>query len=448
MNVVTQRAATPIVGSGVVPKAVYFLLGAFLVLEYTRLPSLIPTLSVLRSQLILTLLLVIAWLSYADRNDLRNPIVKGVLAFAFLCALGISYTPNTRAAFNMCANILGYLAAIILPLLAFVRTVERLKWFLQLFVLSNTFIAAWALTHAGTGPGGFISDENDCALVLNVAMPFAVALAAWPGQSALLRWRWLGCGFLLLMGSLATLSRGGFVGILVCGVVGFWYAPRKLRIVSVLLLSLAIAIPLSPVLLPTGYVHEIESIRDPNDGTRLNRIYFWKLGWTMYLANPVFGVGAGNYPWTVTEYERQLPREQLFRGHFSGGRVAHSLYFTLLPELGTAGVIVFGTLVVLVIQTGRRVYVKVPARKVQSARAPPTQPDICPDREALDMVGRAVVSSCFAYLGTGLFISVLYYPSFWHLAGIAAALGATHASLSSPATTKSRVRMSRSAGWR
>src|SRR4051812_415288 len=181
MIVVAHRTIDPAVGSGAVPKSVYFLLGSFLVLEYTRLPSLIPVLSVLHSQLILTLLLVIAWLRHPDHNnDLRNPIVKCVLAFAFLCALGILYTPNTRTAFNMCANILGYLAAIILPLLAFVRTVERLKWFLQLFVVSNTFIAVWAITHAGTGPGGFISDENDCALVLNVALPFAIALAVWP----------------------------------------------------------------------------------------------------------------------------------------------------------------------------------------------------------------------------------------------------------------------------
>src|SRR5262249_30880104 len=159
-------------------------------------------------------------------------------AFALLCAVSILYTPNTRAAFNMSANILGYLAAIILPLLAFVRTVERLKWFLQLFVLSNTFIAVWAMTHAGSGPGGFISDENDCALVLNVAMPFAIALAAWPGHSRRGRLMWLGCGFLLLLGSIATLSRGGFVGILACAGAGFWYAPRKLRVVGLLLLTL------------------------------------------------------------------------------------------------------------------------------------------------------------------------------------------------------------------
>jgi O-antigen ligase len=445
VNVAAQRTTRRPFGSVAVPKNVYFLLGLFLVLEYTRVPSLIPTLSVLRSQLFLILLLVIAWLRYADRNDLTNPIVKSVLVFAFLCAISISYTPNTRAAFNMTANILAYLAAIILPLLAFVRSVERLKWFLQLFVLSNTFIAVWAITHAGTGPGGFISDENDCALVLNVATPFAIALAAWPGQSRVMKLTWLGCGLLLLAGSISTLSRGGFIGILACAGAGFWYAPRKLRVVGILLVSLAIAVPLSPLLLPSRYIGRIQSIEDPNDGTRLNRIYYWKLGWIMYRANPVLGVGAGNYPWTVTDYERRLPPEQLFRGHYSGGRAAHSLYLTLLPELGTVGVIVFGTLVTLVIQTGRRMLIQLPRAKVQAPRGPPPQSVVCADRQALDVVGRAIVSSCAAYLGTGAFISVLYYPSFWHLAGIAAAAGATYASLGlpPPTTTPSGLRPAR-----
>ena len=413
-----------------VPNNVYFLLGLFLVLEYTRVPSIIPMLGVLRLQLFLLLLLVVSWWKFGDRADLKNPIVKFVLAFALLCGLGILYTPNTRAAFNMMTNILTYAAAIILPLLAFVKTAARLHWFLRLFALSNTFIAIWALTHGGTGPGGFISDENDCALVLNVAMPFAATLAFWPGATTRARLFWLGCLALILMGSVSTMSRGGFLGIVACGAAGFWFSRNKLKIVGVLVVALIIGVPLAPHILPAKYISEIESIDDPNDGTRQNRIYFWKLGWIMFKQNPVLGVGAGNYPWTVADYERRLPPEELFRGRYSGGRPAHSLYFTLLPELGTVGIYIFGTLVWRVIQTGRRVrLVRVldRVRRPRSTAPPPRQPT--PDEVALDGVGRAIVAACVAYLGTGAFISVLYYPSFWHLAGIAACTGAIHVSL-------------------
>jgi O-antigen ligase len=405
------------------------MLGLFLVLEYTRVPSLIPVLGVLRSQLILLVVIFIMWLSFGDRvTDPKNPIVRSILAFAFLCGLSITFTPNTRTAFNMMTNILTYTVAIVLPLLSFVKTVDRLKWFLQLFVAANTFIAFWAITHGGMGPGGFISDENDCALVLNVAMPFAAALVAWPGQKRLMRWVWAGCGFLLLFGSIATPSRGGFVGIVACGATMFWFSRNKMKVIGSLVLALAILIPLAPVILPPRYIAEVESIDDPNDGTRQNRIYFWKLGWMMYKMNPVLGVGAGNYPWTVTHYEKMLPPDQLFRNRYSGGRPAHSLYFTLLPELGTVGVIVFGSLVYFVIQSGRRT--RLVPLKPRIRPRPGTRdavPAGTPDQIALDLVGRAIIASCIAYLGTGAFISVLYYPSFWHLCGIAAALGSIHA---------------------
>ena len=56
----------------------------------------------------------------------------------------------------------------------------------------------------------------------------------------------------------------------------------------------------------------------------------------MWKANPVFGVGQGNYNWNVHFYE-----DLNVTGQSSGGRAAHSLYFTLLPELGLLGVTLY-----------------------------------------------------------------------------------------------------------
>jgi len=436
-------AAAPVTGrlKSPVPSGVYFMMGLYLVLEYTRIPSIYPFIGLLRPQLVLMLALIACWLRFGDRDDLKHPIVKFVAAFAVLCGLGMLYAPNTRASFNMMFNILTSLVAIILPLLSFVRTLDRLRWFLGLFVLSNTFIALWAFTHGGKGPGGFITDENDCALVLNVALPFAAALVKWPNESRAKRLLWIGCGVLLLLGSIATLSRGGFLGLVAAGLVAFWYSPNKLRVIGTLVVGVMIAVPLAPLILPPRYMAEIESIGDPTDSTSQNRIYFWKLGWMMYKQNPVIGVGAGNYPWTVSDYERQLPPEEIFRGRYSAGRPSHSLYFTLLPELGSVGVFIFGTLVWRVIQTGVRVRVHTAVERPRRQRttAPPPVP-VSQDEQAFDSVGRALISSCFAFLVTGAFISVLYYPSFWHLTGIAAALGVIYATRSGTRPVPAAVR--------
>ena len=78
-------------------------------------------------------------------------------------------------------------------------------------------------------------------------------------------------------------------------------------------------------------------------GTAGQRMFTWGIGWDMFVDNPVFGVGQANFPWTIGEYMggRAWQTKSL------AGRQAHSLYFTLLPELGLVGVIIFGTMVYL-----------------------------------------------------------------------------------------------------
>jgi len=43
------------------------------------------------------------------------------------------------------------------------------------------------------------------------------------------------------------------------------------------------------------------------------------------------------------------------------------------------------------------------------------------EAEKFSLLFKAMLASCFAFLITGAFISVLYYPPFWHLVGMVAA---------------------------
>lgn len=426
-----RRAETAGGGERNVPKWAYILLGLFLALDYTRIPSIVPLIGLLRLQMLAMLFLIVVWFRFGDFSVLRAPVVKWVSALVVLCGLGILYAPNTRAAFNMMVNIFTYLIAVIIPVATFVRTTDRVKWLFSIFALSNTFIALWAITHGGTGPGGFVSDENDCALVLNIALPIAVALASWPGQSGRARVFWVGCAVLMVIGTIATLSRGGFLGLMASAVVMVWYSRSRLKFVGSVLGAMLVLLPFASVVVPERYMAEVRSIGDSGDGTRQNRLYFWKLGLMMYKSNPILGVGAGNYPWTVSNYERQLPPDQIFRGQLSGGRVAHSVYFTLLPELGTAGLIIFASVVGIIIRTGRQLRISRPRRGRGRGAIPQNEPSS--QEIELDIAGRTLIASCVAYLATGAFISVLYYPSLWHLAGFAMALGLTQKALKSGA---------------
>ena len=69
----------------------------------------------------------------------------------------------------------------------------------------------------------------------------------------------------------------------------------------------------------------------------------------MWKANPVLGVGSGNFTWVIEKY--QTPEQFTKFGHGLGGSIiAHSLPVECIAELGTAGAL---AALVLVVATWR-----------------------------------------------------------------------------------------------
>ena len=90
-----------------------------------------------------------------------------------------------------------------------------------------------------------------------------------------------------------------------------------------------------------------------------------------------------------------------------GGRQAHSIYLTVLPELGIIGTTVFVALIWNIVRKLRKT-----AGTARKYRSDP----IC---EELFLLNRAVMMSLLGFLSAGAFISVLYYPHLWYLIGFA-----------------------------
>ena len=274
-------------------------------------------------------------------------------------------------------------------------------------------LAVNGMLHGGRGVGGWLGDENDFAMEMNVAVPFAFFLyQGTKGQGTKLL-------YLLLLGifvlsSIATASRGGFLGLLAVGTFCWFYSPRKILalvlLVGVLLLVLVAA--------PQEYWDRMQTITDDStmeSGTAGQRMFTWGIGWEMFLANPVFGVGQGNFPWTIGEYlgGRTWQTKSL------AGRQAHSLYFTLLPELGLIGLIIFGGMVFSNWQNVRYCN-RFGLRSTQARNQGSLSVDA--DLEKAAWFGNAILGALVAYLVTSTFISTLYYPTFWILTGLAVAL--------------------------
>jgi O-antigen ligase len=289
---------------------------------------------------------------------------------------------------------------------------QRYRDKLVIFLLAAfDILAAWAFLHHGVGEGGFLGDENDAGVALGIGVSFAALLtAAFPGRL----WKAFTVASAIACAGavVATNSRGGFLGLVAAILAIVWFSRKKLRILAVALMLAALAYPL----LPRGYVDErLASARNPNDPTRAERIYGWHRGWDMYLDYPLIGVGAGNFAWRVGEYdstEKAIQEREERRS--LGGRAAHSVYFQLLPETGTVGVALYAFLLFGSLRIGNRV-----------GRAG--------SGGDLDYVDRALARACAAGLVSlsvsGAFVSVLFYPHFWMLTGLAGYVRqkATHA---------------------
>ncbi len=224
---------------------------------------------------------------------------------------------------------------------------------------------------------------------------------------------------LFITAVVSSLSRGGFVGLI--PVIAYcWYkTPRKvLGTFCIVMMVGVVSFSASD-----KYWDEIRSIKEESidQGTGEERWYSWKIGLRIFRDHPVIGVGPGNYAVHVGPYE---PPGGL-HGRSRAGRAAHSVYFTLISELGLAGIFLF-TGMVYYTQKDKGFILKLEKRLKASLSK--TCDEQIADQTAfacelhkLRFIILGVNGALLSYLVTGIFISVLYYPHFWILTAIGVA---------------------------
>ena len=298
-----------------------------------------------------------------------------------------------------------------LGIVTFVNTTSRMQTLIFVWLGVHLVLAVNGILHQGRGVGGWLGDENDFGMEMNVAIPVAFFMsqgAMGKGNKLI----YVGSLGLFVMALVATSSRGGFLGLLAVGAYCWLFSSRKLMslFLGVCLVGLVL------VAAPQEYWDRISTITDDKtteSGTAGQRMFTWGIGWEMFLANPILGIGQGNFAWTIGEYlgGRTWQTKSL------AGRQAHSLYFTLLPELGLVGVLIFGSMVYFNLRDAR---IKVlgswsgPSRKVERANDPQFARAV--------LFGKAISGGMIGYLATSAFISTLYYPTFWIMMALAVAL--------------------------
>jgi len=385
----------------------FYLTLLYLALEYGRPQDLIPALQPLHLPAIVIVSLLVSLLQHG-RLRLGEGRSKLFIAFLVLMAVHVPFAVNNYWAFHTTRGMLITFVAYI-AIVTFVNSFKKFQSMVNVLIGIHIYLAISGILMGGTGIGGFLGDENDFSVALNMIIPlsFFLGLAAHTGSKRI--WYFLGTGVFLFC-NLLTFSRGGFVGLLAVALHGWLRAVKKVRsTIAVVVLALAFLF-----VAPDTYWKEMQTIlpeTQNREGTAEGRMYSWRAAWKMFLNNPIVGVGPGNFPWHFGRYE---PRKGL-KGKSLAGRAAHSLYFTLIPELGIIGTILFGYMLYASLKDLR--FVRKVARRTFYT---PAQTDTH-HYQKIENLALALEGSVCGFLISGIFLSVLYYPLFWIWMGIVAA---------------------------
>jgi hypothetical protein len=390
----------------------FYLVVLSLLVEFGRPQDVIPGLKLIPFPSLIDLLIGVS-VVLSGKLSFAKTQTKLWMALFVVMAIHVPIaTNNFWAAITLKDMLLIFL--FYLGLTSYVDTVDKLKVILTAWLGVHVILAFTGLMNKGQGVGGWLGDENDFCMEMNVAVPFAYFMALTYKQGPR-RVMYLCMLCLFILSAMVSLSRGGFIGLVCVG--GYCWLKSSHKGKGVLIVMVVIIFML--IAAPEQYWEEMQSATDEKTmtvGTGAERLYTWGIAWKMFLGNPIIGVGQGNFPWNFEEaqgFDR-------FNTRSLAGRAAHSMYFTLVPELGLVGTTLFIGMLMANYSSVRRVR----ALFRRPMRAPLTAPPRANQQHESFAIATSdsLEAAMVGYLASSVFISTLYYPTFWVLTGLAVAL--------------------------
>jgi hypothetical protein len=378
------------------PKYVVFLAYAYLFVYYTRLQDNVMGLNVVPWVGVLFLLVTI-WgflqLFMQKENYFAKPIA---LVFWLGILFGITgIGAISVVSYQMSVKWILMVFPQCLALVVVFSSFTGLKKLHHFWVIIYCVMAVFTLKNAPLGPGDFTRDPNDAALALGMGIPFAFYALYQTDLTSKRRFFYYAVLILLLSGIVVTSSRGGFLGLVAGLLTIWWMSKNRLKTMMLGLLGMLIAGGLFLSFIPASYINEVQSISDKGDSTRVERLRTWEIGLEMFKANPILGVGAGNFSNTSHLYQHKT---SWWTGNEKSlsGRSAHSLYFQVIPELGLIGVFIYGYIMCVL-----------PLRLLRMLK----RFDVTDSKQLqIKLFCQALIASMAVYAVAGVFISVAYYP--------------------------------------
>jgi putative inorganic carbon (HCO3(-)) transporter len=372
--------------------------------DYLRPYDFIPALLPLRLSMVIEIVTLISWLHYiTERRETLKWSRFNFLYLGFIAVVAITVVLaiNHHLAFNtlqlLVINFVMYMIAT-----NRIDSVKKLDKLILLLLLILTYFSIKGIINFSSGQydygskrtsgfvaGSFLNDENDFALALNFIIPFAYFFFIEKSKG-IKKYFSLGILIILVLGVIASGSRGGWIGLMAAIFCCLLLSKRKA-------LSLVITGLLAAVIVlfaPAKYWQGVASISHTNEGTAQSRINYWKAGVRMFLDHPIIGVGAANGPIRMSEYVTGFADINT-----QWGRTFHGTFPQVMAELGSAGLLLYLAMIFFVLKHLRKLI----------------KADLGEDKDGVKSIAKAIIGSMMAYLVTATFLSSAYYPQIWTL---------------------------------
>jgi O-antigen ligase len=221
--------------------------------------------------------------------------------------------------------------------LSVVDTLRRLRWTALALIGSYGFGSLYVIREWQKGggfsatirPGWIVGDAN----YFSTTAIFGIVLAFYFMQGKRPRWEKIYCIICLLLTILSNTlcaSRGGFLGLIAASILLVWRTKHRFRnllLVSVLVLPLSLALPMSPL-------HRLINPKEDYGSTQAH-LEAWKAGLRMIEAHPIAGVGLGNFKPLMPSYMPLAP------GRVDVDTLAHNMFIEVAAELGLPALLIF-----------------------------------------------------------------------------------------------------------
>lgn len=372
----------------------YFFTVLYLFVDYCRPQDIISQISIIRPGLLVTsvIIIFIAY-NYSKINKLCIQI-KEAFKFSVLLIVLVPFAVNNYLSYITARTILLYLPFMLSVYIA-VNTIDRLKHFIKINIVIMNYVLLYGIYNSGRGSGNYFTDENDIALYACMWIPFCFFL--FISETGKIKIFYALSLFVSVSCVVVSFSRGGFVGLVVVFFMIWLFSPKKT-------LSLFIVCIIAIVLwnfTDVSYKSEMSTVIDTSEGTVVERLQSWNAAWYMFLDNPL-GVGGNNFQILFPEYQPSEMSRNMW------GRVAHSLWFTLIPEVGIFGIFIYLRLIYFNMRDLYQIRLNTSNYKNEDLRF-------------LYYLSLSYIVSLAGFFAAGTFISVLYYAHYWYMTAYIAA---------------------------